>query len=910
MNATDGNREVTTNLFTVDPWPHQRESIEKAIHALSNGTDSLCLTSPTGCHAKGQGILMHSGHIKAVEEVQVGDELMGPDSKPRQVLSLACGTGRLYEIKPTKGNPWIVNEDHILTLVRTRDKSRFAGMTRDISLSTWLDWNRTKKHVHKLFRVSVEFSLQSPKGQRYLSLYEEPVLDPYLLGVVLGDGSLTNGSVSVTTADEEIREYVEQVAEFHGLTLRSEPAGGKSRTYRLAGQRKRTNPVHKMFKRYGLADHTSGSKFIPHDFKVGTRKDRLLVLAGLLDTDGSLQRGTYDYISKSRQLSKDVAFVARSVGLAAYVTECEKRDQHGNGGTYWRVCISGECSIVPCRLPHKQAGKRLQKKNVLRTGFTTRFLRWGEYWGFTLDGDGRYLLDDFTVTHNSGKTQCMVALTNWALAEQKKVVLFTNRILLTEQTRRVFRDAGVHVGVVSASMPHYEFEDAPVQIATMQTILARRRANDSYWLDADLVLCDEVHQQSSGESAALLNEYKDRGAKVCGITATPLGVSNVCDKLVVAGRTRDLQDAKILCFARWFAPSELDTRKLVKGKVDLSLSENDARKTWGPLKGREKQTEVRTHIVGNILEHYQRLHPTQTHTIAFAPGVKESLWAAQFCHGRGIRALHIDGQDFWCDGQVYDRKFHDAEFRGFMDEWRAGDIPIIWNRFVLREGIDEPQIKCIMLATPVGSYRSFLQMVGRGLRIHESKSECTVLDFGGCWWRHGSVNVNVDWEDVFECDDPDVLSKNRIAKLRETGESVGRACPKCGMVHKSVGRMINCQYCGHEMFRGKPSRPILQADGTLTEVNGEPIKQWKIKAMPSNEKKWAGLYFNARKNGKDVTFNQLYSQFGYATAVDAGSRERPAFWRTYYPPRNLPMMPRMVNYWHRKVTEVARGDLY
>lgn len=509
----------------------------------------------------------------------------------------------------------------------------------------------------------------------------------------------------------------------------------------------------------------------------------------------------------------------------------------------------------------------------------------------------------------SGKTDMMVALTNWAIQDGRTVVLFTNRILLTEQTRRVFRDADVTVGVVSASMPQYEMGIAPLQIATMQTVLARRRASDSYWLDGDLVLVDEVHQLATGESAALLKEYRARGSKVCGITATPLGVIPVCDELIVAGRTRDLQEANILCYARWFAPCELDTRNLVKGKVDLSLSENEARRTWGPLVGKEKQQQVRTQIVGNILDHYNRLHPGQTHTVAFAPGVKESLWAAQFCRSRGIRALHIDGQDFWCDGKMYDRKFHNTEFERFMEEWRNGEIPIIWNRFVLREGIDEPLIKCIMLATPVGSYRSFLQMVGRGLRYHESKPDCLVLDFGGGWWRHGSVNVNVDWDEVYECSDPDVLSKNRIAQIRETGESVGRVCPKCGMVHGATGRMLYCQYCGHEMFRGKPSRPIMQADGTLTEVNGEPIKQWKIKDLPGNEKMWASLYWNAVKNGKDLTFNQLYAQFGYKTAVQAGTRERPAFWHSYYPPRNLPLMPNHRNKFHEKVTDVDREDL-
>lgn len=513
-----------------------------------------------------------------------------------------------------------------------------------------------------------------------------------------------------------------------------------------------------------------------------------------------------------------------------------------------------------------------------------------------------------TAPTGSGKTAMEIALAKW-MAEDRggKVLCFTNRILLTEQTRKVFRGAGVEVGVISASMKWAERPDATVQIATIQTVLAKRRSEPSYWVDADLVLVDEVHQVSSGESAELINQYKERGAKVCGVTATPLGVCNVCDELIVASRTRDLQDAGILCFARWFAPSELDTRKFVKGKVDLSLTENEARRTWGPLKGDDR---IRTRIVGNILGHYRTLHPELTHTLAFAPGVKESLWAAQFCRSQGIAALHVDGEDFWVDGKLYDRKQDGQLFDDSMQEWREGNIPILWNRFVLREGIDEPQIKCLMLATPIGSYRSFIQMVGRGLRSYPGKEDCLVLDFGGGWWRHGSVNVNVDWESVFDCADPDVMSKNRIAKQREDGEPMGQVCPKCGMVHKAFSRLVVCQYCGHTLSRGKPSRPILQADGTLTQVTGEPIKQWKIKRTPEAVSMWQGLYWNAMKKHKgDVTFNELYQRFHYKTAVAAGSQSKPAFWQAYYPPRDIPMMPKAPNDWHRKVGDVDRDRL-
>jgi len=512
-----------------------------------------------------------------------------------------------------------------------------------------------------------------------------------------------------------------------------------------------------------------------------------------------------------------------------------------------------------------------------------------------------------TAPTGSGKTAMEIALSQWGVNQGWKVLCLTNRILLTDQTRGVFQNEGIQVGVISSSMKSLEREEAQVQIATIQTILARRRAMSNYWVDADLVLADEVHQVSTGESASLLNEYKERGAKVCGITATPLGVSNVCDELVVAARTRDLQKEGILCTAKWFAPSELDTRKLVKGRVDLSLTENDARRTWGPLRGNDK---IRTQIVGNILDHYVRIYPEMVHTLAFAPGVKEAIWGARFCGSRGIPALHVDGEDFVVNGKTYDRKQDEQRFQEAMQAWREGDIPILWNRFVLREGIDEPQIRCIILATPIGSYRSFLQMVGRGLRTHPSKDYCLVIDHGGSWYRHGTVNCNVDWESVYDCVDPDVISKNRIAEVRETGEPLGQACPKCGMVHKAVGRMVYCEYCGFEMPLGKPSRSILQADGTLTQVSGEPIKQWKIKRTPEAERIWKGLYWNAvKKHGGDVSFDQLYQQFSYCTAVAAGSRTKPAYGAAYYPPRDLPFMPLTANGWHQKVGDLPREKL-
>ncbi len=186
-----------------------------------------------------------------------------------------------------------------------------------------------------------------------------------------------------------------------------------------------------------------------------------------------------------------------------------------------------------------------------------------------------------------------------------------------------------------------------------------------------------------------------------------------------------------------------------------------------------------------------------------------------------------------------------------------------------------------------------------------------MIDFGGAWWRFGSVNVNVDWESVFDCQDPDVLAKNRIAEQRELGEPMGRVCPKCGMVHKPFARMIVCQYCNHQMNLGKASRPILQADGELAQVTGEPVKQWDIRRTPEAEQIWKALYWNAVKNkGGEVTFNELDNQFAYKTAMLAGKGGKPAFWKAYHPPRDIALMPKNRNDFHRQVKNVPTNKLH
>src|SRR5689334_9914700 len=99
--------------------PHQVQLLARVDAAFQSGARRVVMQSPTGCHRAGQLLLAFDGSLVRVENVAVGDLLMGPDSQPREVLSLCRGEGHMVRITPVKGPSFVVNDEHVLTLVRT-----------------------------------------------------------------------------------------------------------------------------------------------------------------------------------------------------------------------------------------------------------------------------------------------------------------------------------------------------------------------------------------------------------------------------------------------------------------------------------------------------------------------------------------------------------------------------------------------------------------------------------------------------------------------------------------------------------------------------------------------------------------------------------------------------------------------
>ena len=382
------------------------------------------------CHKIDTPIIMYDGTIKKIQDIQVGELIMGDDSTPRTVLNLVRGRDTLYEIIPTKGESHVINSQHILTL---KYSSKPILMNNKYNSVLWfdIDLHKPMKKNFKCKNAAIKFLdtklveytkhqnicdiplqdyLKLPKNVQNnlkcirtpLNFLEKPLpFDPYILGYWLGDG--TNRESAITTQESTVLYYMSQYLPQYDLYLSKRQ---NIYSYGITGNGKvGNNKFLNTLKEYELTN----TKHIPHIYKCNSRENRLKLLAGILDADGYFDKRNNMYeicqSNKHEQLIDDIIYLCRSLGFACYKKE-KKTAWTYNGeyhtGNAFRLCISGNgLEEIPVLCPRKKATPRKQKKDVLVTGFTVKQLECDAYYGFTIDNNHRYVLGDFTITHNS-----------------------------------------------------------------------------------------------------------------------------------------------------------------------------------------------------------------------------------------------------------------------------------------------------------------------------------------------------------------------------------------------------------------------------------------------------------------------------------------------------------------------------
>jgi len=669
---------------------YQKEAVEKAM-----------------CHAKGQLILMFDGSLKAVEDIVVGDRVMGPDSKPRTVLHTTSGFGEMFKITPVKGDPFIVNGNHLLSLRRSysslnrkvsKNKYRHKNSQLDdnvINVSVYDYFNQTKsfKHKYKLYRSDlIEFNTEE----------QDLPIDPYILGLWLGDG--ISADSAIVNVDNEIIDSIYQFAKTNNLNVIKYK---DNITYRLSGDGSLgSNMFLTNLKELNLLKN----KHIPHVYKTASINQRLQLLAGLLDTDGHYSEGLFDISQKNKKLAEDIVYVARSLGLAAYVKERFKvatNSKEKIKRSYYNITISGHINKIPTKVIRKQALNRKQIKNVLNVGFKIEKVQDSDFYGFTVDHDHLYLLNDFTVIHNCnyrgiinlatglGKTKSAIVLIRQI--KKKTLIICPSNSVANQFKDELTASFGPgRVGFIGDGK--YRPADITVCIAAS----AFNSIEKIKKMDLGLIIFDEVHHIAANTFFSISQNLSSVG-RVYGLTATSFR-SDGKDVMITAGCGDVLvkRDAAWGVANKWLADPYFIVRKIKTTGIDFKD---------------DKLKSYKTHVL-NCKEMTSRI---ESDARKFMDAKKSVLILVdEVEHGEMLsKALSIP----FAQGE-------DKQSNTYVDQLNKGLIPgLVGTDGKISEGTDTRNVDVLILANFSASKGAVLQAVGRGLRKTDTKNSVIILDY-------------------------------------------------------------------------------------------------------------------------------------------------------------------------------------
>jgi DNA repair protein RadD len=439
----------------------------------------------------------------------------------------------------------------------------------------------------------------------------------------------------------------------------------------------------------------------------------------------------------------------------------------------------------------------------------------------------------------AGKTRIAAKIVLGSISKERHAIFVVPRLSLIEQTVAAFEREGIWNAGVMQGRHFRTNQNAPVQIASAQTLVRRDIPS------ADIVIIDECHLQFKKISKWIASPEWS-AVPFVGLSATPWsrGLGKSYDDLLRPVSIQELIAEGYLSPFRVFAPPAPDLTgvRTVAGEfheADLS----DACNT----------KEIVADVINTWFEKGEN-RPTLCYGVdrRHARHLQERFVEA------GVRTEYID-----CDTEMFERE-------EIFERFRASETKLICNVATLDTGIDL-DVRCIIDARPTKSRIRFVQTIGRGLRPGEGKDHLLVLDHAGNHQRLGLVtDIHFDALD-------DGSSNRNLDKGKADREPSIKLCPDCRCVLPPRAR--ECPACGFKIYA---ATEVLERDGELVELGSRPAGSVGDRQSQECAKKdfWHGALVKIAK------------QKGYAKAHGWAAHkfcEKFGHWPTLnYPPEREP----------------------
>jgi hypothetical protein len=457
----------------------------------------------------GTNVLTPNGWM-SIENLSIGDSVIGSDGKPCEVTGVfPQGVRDLYEVTFSDRTKIVADGDHLWN-VKTqhhlyREQDGRVLTTLQILAEGFADSGGRKKHFISLVKP-IEFEAKKLP------------LDPYLLGVLIGDGGLT--TQPLVTTDKEI---VDSLILPLGTTIKEKTKITESvSTFSMSATDRKSswsvNPVLNGLRELGLHGKKSDKKFIPKDYLFSPIDDRLSLLAGLLDTDGSTYDGTVEYSTVSKQLADDVAFLVQSLGGTATIgihhPMFTYKGEKKKGLNSYRVNVCLPNNYCPFRLQRKIDVwiPKPRRKNIRRSIVSIETVESGLATCISVDSQDRlFVTEGCVLTHN---TLSQLAWADAVVEHTGGKVLIVAPLSVTTQSH----NEGIKFGITTRVTKSGNVVDSDRIVITNYESLHKFNSNDYIG-----VVLDEssILKGASSATRAQIIEMFSRTQYKLACTATP-----------------------------------------------------------------------------------------------------------------------------------------------------------------------------------------------------------------------------------------------------------------------------------------------------------------------------------------------------------------------------------------------------
>jgi hypothetical protein len=509
-----------------DLWRHQLVSYHMAM-----AQDATMLALDMGPQPLDAKVLTPCGFTE-MGRIKIGDEVIGRDGKPTRVIDALDNLGEqeVFRVVFKDGTETRCTADHLWTVRTANDKARGYGW-RTFPLKHILSLGLMVKGSTKE-RQNARWFVPTVSAVEYAPLSEKLPVDPWILGVLLGNGCFGTG-ISLSTGDEWL---LKEAIRILGPDYRFSRSPSNTYDWSIAFNGY-GNPLTSLLREMGLMSCHSYTKFVPHKYLYASVDKRLSLLQGLVDTDGYVaQSGLVEYLSASEQLAKDVLFLVRSLGGYGVINPKTLNTGPYKGNTYYRVHFRLPNGTPPCKTPYKLENWRPKQMtldraivDVIPDGVEkVRCIK-------VANEDGLYLTDNFIVTHNCGKSKVAIDVAQNMPAS--RVLVLCPKSVVSVWPRELDKHAAVcyrtwairrdswSVDRKARHLKHFLEAPEPAFVIVnydsawregMRQVLLKQK-----W---DLVICDESHRikgptAKASKFAAQLTRVARK--RIC-LTGTPL----------------------------------------------------------------------------------------------------------------------------------------------------------------------------------------------------------------------------------------------------------------------------------------------------------------------------------------------------------------------------------------------------